>query len=272
VQEILIKPEKRIPDFWAELWRFRDLFLLLAWRDVLVRYKQTVLGVLWSILRPLMTMVVFTLVFGKIAKLPSGNVPYSVLVYSALLPWQFFSTIVSESSLSVVANSGLISKVYFPRIIIPTTSMVVASVDFMISFFILICLMFCYGFYPTIRMLAIPLFLPISIFLSLGIGYLISALNVKFRDFQYIVPFLVQTLFYISPVGFSSSIIPDKWRLIYSLNPMAGVIDVFRWAILGESHKIYFYGLLTSILISLSIFILGLFFFLRTEKEFADVV
>lgn len=270
--EILIKPKRDIKGFWSEIWSFKELFLLLAWRDVLVRYKQTVLGILWSVLRPVLTMVVFTFIFGKIAKLPSEGVPYPILVYSALLPWQFFSTIVNESSSSMVSNSGLINKIYFPRIIIPTTSMVVSSIDFLISFIILICMMFCFRFYPSIRILIIPILILISIFLSLGIGYFISALNVKFRDFQYIVPFLVQTLFYISPIGFSSSIIPEKWRFIYFLNPMAGVIDAFRWAILGGNHSVYLRGLFFSILVSFSIFILGIIFFLRTEKDFADVI
>jgi lipopolysaccharide transport system permease protein len=270
--EILIKPKRDIKDFWFEIWNFKELFLLLAWRDVLIRYKQTVLGVLWSVLRPLLTMVVFSLIFGRIAKLPSDGVPYQILVYSALLPWQFFSTVVSESSSSIVANSALISKIYFPRIIIPTTSMIVSGVDFFISFAILICLMFGFGYYPTYRIFLIPLFIPISIFLSLGIGYLITALNVKFRDFQYVIPFLVQTLFYLSPVGFSSSIIPERWRFLYSLNPMVGVIDGFRWAILGGNYTIYLPGLLTSALISLFIFSFGVFFFLRMEKQFADVI
>jgi len=270
--DILIEPKKGIKNYWKELYAYRELFLFLAWRDILVRYKQTVIGIAWSVLRPLLTMIVFTIVFGRLAKMPSGGVPYPVLVYSAMLPWQFFSNIISESGNSLISNSNMISKVYFPRIIIPTTSMIVSLIDFFISSVILSLIMLYYKFVPTIYILFIPLFLVLAIITSLGIGYLISALNVKYRDFRYIIPFLVQFGLYISPVGFSSAVVPEKWRLIYSLNPMVGVIDGFRWAIMGEKFKIYLPGLILSIGIGLIMFIIGFTFFKKTEREFADVI
>ena len=270
--DILIEPEKSIKNFWKELYAYRELFLFLAWRDILVRYKQTVIGIAWSVLRPLLTMVVFTIIFGKLAKMPSGGIPYPILVFSAMLPWQFFSNIISESGNSLISNSNMISKVYFPRIIIPTTSMVVSLIDFLISSVILSIIMVYYRFTPTIYILFIPFLLILAIITSLGIGYLISALNVKYRDFRYIIPFLVQFGLYISPVGFSSSVIPGKWRLLYSLNPMVGVIDGFRWAILGDKFQIYFPGFILSIGIGLTMFIIGFIYFRKTEREFADII
>ena len=270
--DILIEPEKSIKNFWKELYAYRELFLFLAWRDILVRYKQTVIGIAWSILRPLLTMVVFTIVFGKLAKMPSGGIPYPILVFSAMLPWQFFSNIISESGNSLISNSNMISKVYFPRIIIPTTSMIVSLIDFFISSFIFVLIMLFYKFIPTIYVLLIPFLLIHAIITSLGIGYLVSALSVKYRDFRYIIPFMVQFGLYISPVGFSSSVIPEKWRLIYSLNPMVGIIDGFRWEIIGDKFQIYVPGFILSIGISISIFIVGFVYFRKTEREFADVI
>ncbi len=270
--DILIEPKKGIKNYWRELFAYRELFLFLAWRDILVRYKQTVIGIAWSVLRPLLTMIVFTIVFGKLAKMPSGGIPYPILVFSAMLPWQFFSNIISESGNSLISNSSMISKVYFPRIIIPTTSMIVGLIDFMISAAILGIIMLYYKFTPTIYILFIPLLLILAIITSLGIGYMISALNVKFRDFRYIVPFIVQFGLYISPVGFSSNVIPVKWRLIYSLNPMVGVIDGFRWAIIGENFHIFLPGFLLSVGIGLIVFIVGFIYFRRTEREFADII
>lgn len=270
--DILIEPKKGIKNFWKELFAYKELFLFLAWRDILVRYKQTIIGIAWSVLRPLLTMIVFTIVFGKIAKLPSEGIPYPILVFTAMLPWQFFSNTVSESGNSLISDSNMISKVYFPRIIIPTTSMIVSLIDFLISSVILLIIMMFYRFTPTIYVLFIPFLLILAIITSLGIGYLISALNVKYRDFRYVIPFLVQFGLYISPVGFSSSVIPEKWRLIYSLNPMVGVIDGFRWAIIGEKFQIYLPGFILSIGIGIIIFIIGFTFFRKTEREFADVI
>lgn len=271
-KELLIEPKKTAAGFLEELWAYRELFFYLAWRDILVRYKQTAIGIAWSVLRPLLTMIVLTIVFGKVAKLPSGGVPYPILVFAAMLPWQFFSNTLSESANSLISNAQMVSKVYFPRLIIPTTSMVVSLVDFVISFVILMALMLWYGFYPDWRMLVLPALLLIAVITSLGIGYLVSALNVKYRDFRYIIPFVVQFGLYISPVGFSSDVIPEKWRLLYSINPMVGVIDGFRWAILGGDVHIYLPGFLLSVGLGLLLFIVGIRFFLRSERSFADLI
>ncbi|MCP4413684.1 MAG: ABC transporter permease [Gammaproteobacteria bacterium] len=270
--ELIIEPNKTIKNFWKELWQYRDLFYFLAWRDVLVRYKQTVIGIAWSVLRPLLTMIVFTIIFGKIAKLPSDDIPYPLLVFAAMIPWQFFSNTFSEASNSLINNTQLISKVYFPRIIIPTTAMVVSLIDFAISFAILMILMFWYGVMPDIKIILLPLLLLMAIFTSLGAGYIISALNVKYRDFRYVIPFIVQFGLYISPVGFSSNLVPEKWRIIYSLNPMVGVIDGFRWGLLGNDISIYWPGFLLSIAISIFLLLFGIMYFNKTEREFADII
>jgi len=261
------KSEKR---YWADLWKYRELFYFLSWRDILVRYKQTVIGIAWSIIRPLLTMIVFTVIFGKIAKLPSGGVPYPILIFTALLPWQFFANAVQESSNSLIGSANMISKIYFPRMIIPGSSVIVAFIDFLISSFILIILMFFYKFLPNWKIVFVPIFLLIALIVSLGIGLLLSALNVKYRDFRYVVPFIIQFGLYISPVGFSSDIVPEKWRLLYSINPMVGVIDGFRWAILGEKVKFYLPGFIVSIIFILILFILGFMYFRKTERTFAD--
>ena len=271
-QEVIIEPRKRPAAVLRELWEYRDLFYFLAWRDILVRYKQTMIGIAWSVLRPLLTMIVLTIVFGKIAKLPSGSAPYPVLVFAAMLPWQFFSNTLSESSNSLIANSQMISKIYFPRLIIPTTSMIVSLVDFLIAFGLLIVLMLWYGVIPSARILVLPALLVLAMITSLGIGYLVSALNVKYRDFRYVIPFVVQFGLYISPVGFSSNVVPEQWRLLYSVNPMVGVIDGFRWAILGGDAHIYWPGFLLSIGLGIVLFTIGLRFFVKTERSFADVI
>ena len=270
--ETVIEPRKTAKRFWKELWAYRELFYFLAWKDILVRYKQTAIGITWSVIRPLLTMLIFTVIFGEIAKLPSGDVPYPILVYAAMLPWQFFSNTLAESSNSIISNVNMISKIYFPRIIIPTTSMVVSLIDFMISSMILGGLMVWYGFYPDEKVLILPLLLILAILTSLGAGYLIAALNVRYRDFRIIVPFIVQIGLYLSPVGFSSNVVPEKWRLLYSLNPMVGVIDGFRWALLGETTQIYWTGFWISVGLALALFIIGTRFFLRMERSFADVI
>ena len=271
-KEITIEAGKIEAQYWHDLWAYRELFYFLAWRDILVRYKQTAIGILWAILRPFLTMVVFSIVFGKIAKLPSGNTPYPILVFAALLPWQFFSNALSESSNSLIGNSNLISKVYFPRLVIPISSIIVSFVDFIISGAILFALMIFYSYWPTWRVLTLPFFIIIAFAASMGTGLWISAMNVKFRDFRYIVPFIVQLGLYISPVGFSSSVIPDKWRLLYSLNPMVGVIDGFRWAILGKTDSLYLPGFILSLTLVSIIFIFSLRFFRNTERTFADII
>jgi lipopolysaccharide transport system permease protein len=258
--------------YWKDLWRYRELFFFLAWRDILVRYKQTAIGIVWALARPVLTMLVFTLVFSRLAKLPSGGVPYPILVFAALLPWQFFSSAFSGAGDSLITNAGMISKVYFPRLVIPTSAVIVSFADFLISGLILVALMVWYGFAPSARMLTLPIFIIAAFAAAMGAGLWIAALNVKYRDFRIIVPFVVQFGLYISPVGFSSAIVPEKWRLWYSLNPMVGVIDGFRWAILGGSTEIYWPGLLVSLSLVLLILVTGIIYFRKTEKTFADVI
>ena len=258
--------------YWRDLWRYRELFYFLAWRDILVRYKQTAIGLLWAVLRPFLTMVVLVVVFGKLAKLPSGNVPYPILVFTALLPWQLFSNAFTEAGNSLINNSNLLSKVYFPRLVVPTSAVIVSFVDFLISGFILAGLMIWYDFVPGWRILALPLFIIIAFVAAMGPGLWIAALNVKYRDFRYIIPFIVQLGLYISPVGFSSNIVPERWRIWYSLNPMVGVIDGFRWSILGSDTQIYWPGFGLSIALVLLLLMTGLIYFRKTEKSFADVI
>ncbi|MEI8349012.1 MAG: ABC transporter permease [Candidatus Omnitrophota bacterium] len=258
--------------YWRDLWHYRALFYFLSWRDILVRYKQTVIGIAWSVIRPLLTMVVFTFVFSKLAKFPSEGVPYPILVFTAMLPWQFFANALSESSNSLITNANMLTKVYFPRLIVPVSTIIVCLVDFIISLLLLVVLMVIYKFTPSLNILILPLFLLLLLIFSLGLGLYISALNVKYRDFRYVVPFIVQFGLYISPVGFSSSVVPDKWKLFYYLNPMVGIIDSFRWAILGESVHIYWPGFILSIILSVVIFIFGLLYFRKTERTFADII
>jgi lipopolysaccharide transport system permease protein len=258
--------------YWNDLWRYRELFFFLAWRDILVRYKQTAIGMVWALGRPLITVLVFTLVFSKLAKLPSEGVPYPILVFAALLPWQFFSSAFSGAGDSLINNAGMISKVYFPRLVIPTSAVIVSFVDFLISIIILVALMIWYGFAPNLRMLTLPLFVFVAFAAAMGAGLWVAALNVKYRDFRIIVPFVVQFGLYISPVGFSSNIVPEQWRLLYSINPMVGVIDGFRWAILGGNTQLYWPGFLLSLSLVLVILVTGIVYFRKTEKTFADVI
>jgi len=270
--ELVIEAGRTEGQYWKDIWHYRELFYFLAWRDILVRYKQTVIGIAWSLIRPLLTMVVFTVIFGKLAKLPSEGVPYPVLVFVALLPWQFFANSFSESSNSLIGNANLLSKVYFPRIILPVSTVIVSLVDFLISFVFLVVLMVWYQFLPDWRIITLPFFLILASLASFGFGLWIAALNVKYRDFRYVVPFFIQFGLYVSPVGFSSSIIPGKWRLLYSINPMVGVIDGFRWALLGQNIQLYWPGFLLSIGLTLLIFLSGLRYFRKTERTFADVI
>lgn len=270
--DLVIEPGRGVKHYWLDIWKYRELFAFLAWRDVLVRYKQTVIGIAWSIIRPFMTMIVFTIIFGKLAKFPSEGAPYAIMVYAAMLPWQLFASSLSESSSSLIGNANLISKVYFPRLIIPASAVIVSLVDFLISFSILFVLMIWYQFVPDWRIVTIPLFLSLALLVALGCGLWISALNVKYRDFRYVIPFFVQFGLYISPVGFSSALVPEKWKLVYSMNPMVGVIDGFRWAILGEGTKFYWQGFLLSLALTAIILISGFWYFRKTEKTFADVI
>ncbi len=270
--DLIIEPNRTTGAFFRELLRYRELFYFLAWRDILVRYKQTVIGIAWSVIRPLLTMLVFTVVFGRLARLPNEGVPYPILVFSAMLPWQYFSNAMQESSNSLIAESRLISKVYFPRLIVPASSVIVSAVDFLISLALLGLLMLGYSFVPSWTFLFMPFFFLLATLAALGAGFWLSALNVKYRDFRYIVPFLVQFGLYVSPVGFSSSVVPERWRLLYSLNPMVGVIDGFRWCVQGTASSLYLPGFLISAAISVLSFFSGVWFFRRTERFFADFI
>lgn len=268
---LVIEAGKANRQYFRDLLAYRELFLLLAWRDILVRYKQTIIGLAWSVLRPLLTMIVFTIVFGRLAGMPSEGVAYPILVYAAILPWQFFSNTLSEGGNSLVNNASMISKVFFPRIIIPTTAMIVSLIDFLISIFVLSVLMVWYQHVPTWRVVFLPLFLGLGAIAALGITYLISAFNVKYRDFRHVLPFIIQFGLFISPVGFSSTVVPENWRLIYSLNPMVGVIDGFRWAIIGNT-TMYWPGFCLSAGLAVILLATGFGFFRRMEREFADVI
>jgi lipopolysaccharide transport system permease protein len=270
--QLIIRAGESERRYWQDLWRYRELFYFLAWRDILVRYKQTAIGIAWALLRPLLTMIVFTVVFGSIAKLPSNGVPYPILVFSGLLPWQFFSNALSECSNSLIGNSNLLSKVYFPRLIIPTSSVIVSFVDFLISGMILLGLMAWYNFVPSWQIVALPIFTLMAFLASMGAGLWLAALNVQYRDFRYVVPFLVQFGLYLSPVGFSSSVIPEKWRLLYSLNPMVGVIDGFRWSITGQSSVLSGWTTVLSMAVVLVLFGSGIWYFRKMERTFADVI
>lgn len=256
---------------FKELWEYRELFWIFALRDILARYKQTFIGIAWAIIQPIFSMILFSTIFGNLAKLPSNGVPYPILTFAALLPWQFFSSSMSSAGNSVVAKSAIITKIYFPRLIVPTSAVISGTIDFCISFLILIGLMIWYGIAPTINIIFLPLFLFLAFITALAIGLWISALTAEFRDVQYISPFLVQAGLYLSPVAYSSSIIPAKWKLLYSLNPMAGVIDGFRWCLLGTAIPNWGSIVVSSISVII-LFIGGLLYFSRMEKTFADVI
>jgi lipopolysaccharide transport system permease protein len=270
---VIIEAGRSERHYWLDLWRYRELFRVLAWRDLSVRYKQTVIGVLWALIRPFLSMLVLTIIFGRIAGLPSdGNAPYALMVFSGMLPWTFFSGSLSGASNSLVTNSNLISKVYFPRLIVPIATVVVAFVDFLISFGIMVLLMAWYQFVPDWRILLLPVFVAFAFFASVGPALWITALNVKYRDFNYVIPFIVQFGLYVSPVGFSSSVVPEKWRLLYSLNPMVGVIDGFRWCILGGQSALYLPGLAAGLGVTAFFLWFGVRHFRKTEKSFADLI
>jgi lipopolysaccharide transport system permease protein len=273
VDELVIEAGRTERHYWHDLWRYRELFSVLAWRDISVRYKQTVIGAAWALIRPFLTMVVFTVIFGKLAKLPSeGTAPYALMVFAGMLPWSFFATALSDASNSLIGNANLISKIYFPRLIVPMAAVVVAFIDFLISFAILVGLMVWYAFMPGWQIMLLPLFTAVAFIVSFGVGVWITALNVKYRDFRYVIPFIVQLGLYVSPVGYSSGIIPDEWRLAYSLNPMVGVIDGFRWCILGGESQIYWPGFVLSLGIAGFFLWLGIRQFRKMEKTFADLI
>jgi len=269
---IVIEAGRAERQYWRDLWRYRELLYFLAWRDILVRYKQTVVGVAWSLIRPLLTMVVFTIVFGKLAKMPASGVPYPLLVMAGLLPWQFFSTALSEAGNSLVTNTGLITKVYFPRMVVPASSLVTSLVDFLISCAFMLGLFGWYRFLPGIQILAAPFFLFLAFAVACGAGLWVSSLTAQYRDFRFIVPFVVQFGLYLSPVGFSSSIVPAKWRLFYSLNPMVGVIDGFRWSLLGGQPPLNRSSIGLSCLLTVLLVGSGAWYFRKTERTLADVI
>lgn len=271
MNEITVEARGAERQYWKDLWRYRELFYFLAWRDILVRYKQTVVGVAWAVIRPLLTMVALTFVFGKLAKMPSGGVPYPILVFCGMLPWQFFAAAFAESGNSLVSNAGMITKVYFPRLVVPVSSVITSFVDFLISAVLMAFMMVYFGYLPGPSVLVLPAFVLLAFATAFGAGLWVSALMVRYRDFRYIIPFVVQFGLYVSPVGFSSSVVPEEWRLLYSLNPMVGVIDGFRWAILGDAN-IYWPGLWISVAGVALMIISGIWYFRKTEKTFADVI
>ncbi len=257
--------------YLRDFWNYRELFFTLAWRDIVVRYKQTIVGILWTILRPLATMVIFTFVFGKIAKLPSdAGVPYVLMVFGGMLPWQFISGTITTGCDALVGNQALISKVYFPRIIIPTARIIMALVELLINAVLFAVLFAWFRYVPSWHIVFLPVFLLMAVLLALGVTYFISSLNVKYRDFQYVVPFIVQLGLYISPIGFSSSVVPEKWRQIYALNPVVGIVDGIRWC-LFES-PLMTEAVTAAAVISILFFLFGVWFFRKMETEFADFI
>lgn len=272
--KIVIEPGKTEKNYWKDLWRYRELFYILSWRDIKVRYKQTAIGVAWAIIRPLLTMIVFTFVFGRVAKMDTNPmVPYAIIVFAGLLPWQFFSNSLTESSNSLVGNERLITKVYFPRLIIPVSSVITSFIDFLISFAILLVLFIVYQYMPPAKIFAMPIFWIMAFAASFGPGLYLTALNVKYRDFRYIIPFIVQFGLFISPVGYSSAQIPEKWQWLYYMNPMAGVIDGFRWCIVqGAPNPLERYPFYISLGVTVLFVILSLYQFRKMEKNFADLI
>jgi len=271
---IVIEPGKSEKNYWTDLWRYRELFYILSWRDIKVRYKQTTLGILWAVIRPVLTMAVFTFIFGRVANMKAdSDAPYAIIVFAGLLPWLFFSNAISESSNSLIGNEKLITKVYFPRLIIPASSVITSFIDFMISFAILLVLFVIYGYIPPIQILAIPIFALLVFLASFGPGLYLTALNVKYRDFRYIIPFIVQFGLFISPVGYSSSRIDLEWQWLYHLNPMVGVIDAFRWCIVrGAPNPLLDYPFYISLGVIILFLWLAFYQFRKMEKNFADLI
>jgi lipopolysaccharide transport system permease protein len=270
---LILEPGRAHRHYWEDLWHYRELFAILAWRDVSVRYKQTVIGLAWALIRPFLTMVVFTVIFGGLARLPSeGGAPYAVMVFAGMLPWFLFSSILSDASASLIGNANLISKVYFPRLVIPAASGIVALVDFAINLVMLALVMAWHGFVPPWQVVYLPAFMALAVLASFGPALLITALNVKYRDFRYVIPFIVQFGLYVSPVGFSSSVVPEQWRFWYSLNPVVGVIDGFRWCLLGGESQIYLPGFLASLVVVVVFLWASIRYFRATERTFADMV
>ena len=275
MNKLTIEAGKTERQYWRDLWKYRELFYFMAWRDLLVRYKQTVVGVAWSVIRPFLTMIVLTIVFGLFAKIPSGGAPYPLLVFCGMLPWMFFATALTECGNSLVGNSNLISKVYFPRLIVPASSVIISLVDFLISAVLLVVLMIWYRFVPSANIMFLPLFVILAFGAAFGAGLWTAALMVEYRDFRFIIPFVVQIGFYVSPVGFSSSLVADRYaqyQLLFSLNPLVGIIDGFRWCILGGEQVLYWPAQAISLGWVALLVSSGIWFFRRTERTFADVI
>ncbi len=273
--ELVIEAGRAERQYWRDLWRYRELFYFLAWRDILVRYKQTAIGVAWAVVRPFLTMLVFMVIFTKVAGLKTP-IPAPIYIFAAMLPWNFFSQALSEASMSLIGNANLISKVYFPRLIVPAGAVITSLVDFLISFVILLLLMAWYRFLPGWEFVTLPLWTLLAFVVALGPGLFITALNVKYRDFRYVIPFIVQFGLYVSPVGYSSEVLSQRLhisRVLYSLNPVVGVIDGFRWAVAGsQAEPLYWPGLLTSVVVSVLFLWLGVWYFRKMERTFADVI
>jgi lipopolysaccharide transport system permease protein len=271
--ELIIEAGRTERNYWRDLWRFRDLFYFLSWRDILVRYKQTVFGVAWAVVRPFLTMIVFTVVFSRVAKLRSdGSIPYALLVMGGMLPWQFFAAALTGCSESLIENANLVSKIYFPRLIVPASSVITSFIDFLVTLGLMACMMVWFRFLPDWHLLFLPLFILLSFACAFGVGLWLAALNVKYRDFRYVIPFVVQFGLYISPVGFSTSVVPGKWRVVYSLNPVVGIIDGFRWSLLRGESPMVWTTMLTSVALTTLFCVSGIWYFRRTEKTFADVI
>lgn len=268
---LVIEPGRSAKNYWGDIWRYRELLYFLAWRDVVVRYKQTFIGVAWALLRPALTMLVFV-AFRRLAGIQQGGVPDPVLVFAAVLPWQFFSAALTESSGSLVGNANLISKVYFPRLIVPWAAVATAFVDFLITVGLLALLMVWYGVAPGIQLIALPIFVLLAFGLSLGLGLLLAALNVEYRDFRYIVPFIVQFGLFVSPIAFTTANIPQQWRTLYALNPMVGIIDGFRWSILNGQPPLELQAVGLCVVVTAACLLLGMWYFRRMERSFADVI
>lgn len=273
MQELIIEPGRAERQYWADLWRYRELFQVLAWRDISVRYKQTVIGAAWALLRPVLAMVVFTIVFGAIARLPSEpDVPYALMVFAGLLPWSFFSTAFSDAANSMIGNANLVSKIYFPRLIVPASAVMTGFVDFLIGMALLAVLLVWYRFVPSWHLVVLPFFVALVVLLSVGLGAWVATLNVRYRDFRFIVPVALQLALYVSPVGFTSAVVPAQWRLLYSLNPLAGIIDGFRWCIFGGAGGLYLPGVVLSIAVTALLLWFGLRQFRKLEKSIADFI
>jgi lipopolysaccharide transport system permease protein len=273
MSELIIEAGRTEKNYWRDLWRYRELFYFLAWRDILVRYKQTIMGIAWAVVRPFLTMVIFTILFSRVAKLHApASVPYALLVMAGMLPWQFVSASLSASSESLVQNSNLVSKIYFPRLIVPASSVITSFVDFLVTLALMAVMMAWYRFVPDWHLIALPVFIALAFAASIGLGLWLCALTVEYRDFRYIIPFVVQFGLYVSPVGFSSTVVPAKWQFLFSLNPVVGVIDGFRWSLLRGQSLIWWPNMVNSIVVTTILYVSGIWYFRKMERNFADVI